>query len=203
MPCPNPGTEFGSTHGGVRPVLVLTLTSARRSTSSFTTSGWFSRTATISAVCWNSGSFVSTDRPAIEQDFHRLEIPDARGGHQRGFPGPVGLIGIGSDLEQQPDHVRVAVRAREIERCHAIPIGARRIGAGANEQPRRFQIVDPNQPVQGRRAVAAWRVDVHLLVDQRADGGGVAPHGRFREADVAWRLRGAQPRPQGPGTSRA
>ena len=39
MPWPKPGTELGSTHGGVGPVRVCALTSARRSTSSFTTSG--------------------------------------------------------------------------------------------------------------------------------------------------------------------
>ena len=51
MPWPKPGWELGSTHDGVRPTRVRVFTDAPRAISSFTMSGWFSRTATISAVC--------------------------------------------------------------------------------------------------------------------------------------------------------
>ena len=110
-----------------------------------------------------------------------------------GFAGRIGLVGVGAGFEQQADHLGVAVRGRERQRRDAVAVRAGGVGAGANQPARGLDIVDANQPVERGRAVPARRVDVDLLVDQRADGGRVALHGRVGEADVLSprdRLRG-------------
>ena len=79
-------------------------------------------------------------------------------------------------------------RSRRPERAaYTVAIGESRVRAGAEQQPRRSQIVFAHGPVQRRRAVRAGRVDVHSLREQHSDGCPIPFHHRFREPPIALR----------------
>ena len=178
---PHPVPLHGGTNAGVGPLRVCAFGDAPAASSTSTAASWFSRTAIISAVCPNSGSRASTLRAALEEQAQRGRCAGPRRGHQRGLAARIDRIRIDARIEQAPDHVGVAVDRGEIERRHAVAIAGRRLRAGAQQRVRDVQAIGVNRRVQRRHAVHARRVDVASLLEQRANGGVVAPLRRIDE----------------------
>ena len=63
-------------------------------------------------------------------------------------------------------------------------LASRCLRTGAEQQPRRRGIVHAHGPVQRRRAVGPGGVDVDLLREEGAHGGGVPLHGRVGQAGI-------------------
>ncbi len=106
---------------------------------------------------------------AGEQCFHRGQGTDARGGHQGRLSARQSRVRVRAGLEEQLDNRRVAVRAGQRQRRHAIPVRRFHVRTGTHQQLRRLQIVLIRRPVEGRHSVDLRSVHIDVLVQERAD----------------------------------
>ena len=67
-----------------------------------TSSGWLSRTATISAVCWNVLSRASSVAPRSSSTFTVSRLPTCAAIISGVSPAPSTAFGVGAAFEQQP-----------------------------------------------------------------------------------------------------
>ena len=133
---------------------VCALMSAPRASSSLTTAGWFSRTAHIKRRL-PADALLRVDRgAAVEQQRDGVHLARSGGGHQRGF---AARDWRRSDPRRARNSASIiggiAVDAGEVQRRHAVAGRGVDLGAGANQQLRRFDVVRAHGPVQRRRAV--------------------------------------------------
>ena len=163
MPWPKPGTELGRTKRGSAPVRVFAVTCAPRSIRSCTTPGWFSRTATISAVPWVAFSFVSTLAPRSSRSRTASTLP-ARDAAINGVS-PARSTSFASAPASRSARIigaspLVEASASGVE---TDPVGQLRIGASIDEQLCGLDVARTDEPVERWGAVGTWRVHVHFL----------------------------------------
>ena len=185
IPWPNPGTELGSTHGGVLPVRVCALTSAcpldeqlhdRRVV--FADGDHQRRLLELGIFRVDDGAASRAAR------FTASRLADARRRHERRFAGRIGRVRIGAGVEQQAGSCR---------RCRSSTPGtaaSRRSGWRASHPRPPESAAGPSRgrprgPASGGPACRpAWRVDVGLLIQQRSHGVPVALHRRVGEPRI-------------------
>ncbi len=82
-------------------------------------------------------------------------------------------VGVFTGFQQLLDHDRVAVGRGEREWRGAEPIGGLYVRARANQQIGGFEIAGADGPVERCCSIGLRRVHVHLLLQERVDGGAV------------------------------
>ncbi len=107
---------------------------------------------------------VGTSR---NQRLDRLRAAGTRRCHQRRLAVRKRTIGIGARGKQPLDNRGVPRRAGDGERRDAIPIRRCHLRTGANQEIDHLHIAVLHRPVQRRRAIGLWGIDVGALGHQR------------------------------------
>ena len=119
---------------------------------------------------------------AIEQCADRIDVPGARGQHQRPAAERQLLVRIRAALQQRFDHRCVALARREPHRSRAVTVGRGNIGAGLEQQQRQAHVAVVSRPVQRRGAVGLRSLHVGTALHEAAHLRGVAPHRGIRHS---------------------
>ena len=170
------------------------LTSAPASTSTRTTPAWFSAAAHISAVCPFHPSAALTLAPCASSCFTVSRLPVRAAAISAVSPSGSATLASAPAFNSFSTHGRVAVRAGEVEGRHAVAVRGPRVRAGGKQQVDRLEVAAIHGPVERGSAVGLRLVDVGLLLQQRADGRGVARLDAVDEREVGAGSADAQKR---------
>ena len=112
--------------------------------------------------------FLRVDLGAgVQESVHGINFSAPRRVHQRRLSGIDGTVWIGAGLQQLIDDGHVAILGSEHERRDAVVVRCLRTGTGAEQQCRRFRVIQIRGPVQRCRAVALGRVHVRVRFQER------------------------------------
>ena len=100
---------------------------------STTRRAWPSAAAHIRAVCARALLGVDVG-PRASNALTGPSLPGARGGHQGGLAAAERRVRVGAGVEQQLDDRRVAVRAGQRERRHAVAVRGLDVGPGVHQE---------------------------------------------------------------------
>ena len=118
-------------------------------------------------------------RAGGNQDANRLRLTIACRQHQRRLAVRAALFRACAGLQQVVDHRHVAVEAGHRERRDALAVRGVHLGAGADQEIQRLEVLPKYCPMQRRRAINLGLIDVGFLLQQRAKRGLVAFHDRI------------------------
>ena len=104
-----------------------------------------------------------------QQRLHHLKVAGPRCNHQRRQAAGLRSIRLGSRRQQSLDNIDACVLACARQRRDTMVVGGIHVGARVEKQLHRATIVPVRCPQQRRGPVRARRVDVHTVMQQRAD----------------------------------
>ena len=122
----------------------------------------------------------------IEEHLDCIPLSGTCRHHQCRFPPRQdGGIRVNAGFQQRLNHRRASVHSRKEHRRRSCAVRRLRHRSGPDQSAGHFQIIPSRGPVQGRRTVGLWSVDVRFLLKEGAQRFTVLFHGCVR--DVAGR----------------
>ena len=152
---------------------------------SFTTAAWFSAAAHISAVCPRHASCVFTLAPKVSSIFTASTLPVRAAVISAVSPSPKAALGSAPAFRRASTIATLPTVARLVQRRDAVAVGRLGVGAGAEQELRRLEIVPVGGPVEGGHPFGVGPVHIETLFQQRPHVGLVAVPDRVGDPRVA------------------